>query len=49
MDVIDRVPSLGSRAAALRQRLVDRRVEANAYARQYGEDPPDIRDWRWHD
>ncbi|MFL5756841.1 MAG: phosphoketolase [Chloroflexota bacterium] len=48
MDVIDRVPSLGSRAAALRQRLVDRRVEANAYARQYGEDPPDIRDWRWH-
>jgi xylulose-5-phosphate/fructose-6-phosphate phosphoketolase len=47
MDVIDRVPSLGSHAAALRQEMADRRIEATAYAREVGEDPPAIRDWTW--
>ncbi len=47
MDVIDRVPGLGSRAAALRQRFSDDRLRARAYAREFGEDPPDIRDWTW--
>jgi xylulose-5-phosphate/fructose-6-phosphate phosphoketolase len=47
IDVIDRVPSLGSRAAALRQEMVDRRAEAAAYAREHGEDQPEIRDWTW--
>jgi xylulose-5-phosphate/fructose-6-phosphate phosphoketolase len=47
MDVIDRVPGLASTAAALRQDLVDERLRARAYAREVGEDPPEIRDWRW--
>ena len=47
MDVIDRVPTLGSRAAALRQLLVDERLRARAYAHQHGEDAPEIRDWTW--
>jgi xylulose-5-phosphate/fructose-6-phosphate phosphoketolase len=47
MDVIDRVPSLGSRAAELRQDMADRRVLARTYARQNGDDPPEIRDWSW--
>jgi xylulose-5-phosphate/fructose-6-phosphate phosphoketolase len=47
MDVIDRVPSLGSHAAELRQAMGDRRDEARAYARANGEDPPEIRDWTW--
>ena len=47
MDVIDRVPGLGSRAASLRQEMEDRRVVAQAYAREYGEDPPEITDWTW--
>ena len=47
MDVIDRVPSLGSRAAGLRQAMADRRVMAGAYAREHGEDPPEITDWTW--
>jgi len=47
MDVIDRVPSLGSRAAALRQEMVDRRVMARAYAFEHGEDPPDVSQWTW--
>jgi xylulose-5-phosphate/fructose-6-phosphate phosphoketolase len=47
MDVIDRVPGLASRAGHVRQRMVDRRLEASAYARAHGEDPPEIRDWTW--
>jgi xylulose-5-phosphate/fructose-6-phosphate phosphoketolase len=47
MDVIDRVPSLGSRAAELRQDMADRRVLARSYARASGDDPPEIRDWGW--
>ena len=47
MDVIDRVPSLGSRAAVLRQQMVDRRLAARAYTREHGEDDPAIADWTW--
>jgi xylulose-5-phosphate/fructose-6-phosphate phosphoketolase len=47
MDVIDRVPGLGSHAAELRQRMSDERVSARAYTRSAGEDPPAIRDWIW--
>jgi xylulose-5-phosphate/fructose-6-phosphate phosphoketolase len=47
MDVIDRVPTLGSRAAALRQEMVDARVLAHAYAVDHGDDPAEIRDWTW--
>ncbi len=47
MDVIDRVPGLGSRAAQLRQRMVDERLRARAYTRAEGEDPPEIRHWTW--
>jgi xylulose-5-phosphate/fructose-6-phosphate phosphoketolase len=47
MDVIDRVPGLAQTAAHLRQEMVDARLWARAYTRQYGDDPPDIRDWTW--
>lgn len=47
MDVIDRVPSLGGRAAVLRQRMVDARLAARAYTREHGEDDPAITDWTW--
>ena len=47
MDVIDRVPGLGSRAAQIRQLMADSRVEARAYTREHGEDAPEIRDWTW--
>jgi xylulose-5-phosphate/fructose-6-phosphate phosphoketolase len=47
MDVIDRVPGLGSHAAALRQRMVDERERAATYARTYGIDPTEISDWTW--
>jgi xylulose-5-phosphate/fructose-6-phosphate phosphoketolase len=47
IDVIDRVHELGSTAAAIRQDLVDERLRARAFAREHGEDPPEIRDWTW--
>ncbi len=47
IDVIDRVADLGSSAAGIRQDLVDERLRARAFAREHGEDPPEIRDWTW--
>jgi xylulose-5-phosphate/fructose-6-phosphate phosphoketolase len=49
MDVIDRVPTLGERAAHLRQEMVDERLRHRAYTRERGDDPPDVRDWTWPD
>lgn len=49
MDVIDRVPHLGTRAASLRQKLFDKRLEANRYAREFGEDLPEVANWVWPD
>ena len=49
MDVIDRVPSLGSKYAGLRQNMMDRRIEAAHYARTWGTDLPEIADWVWPD
>jgi xylulose-5-phosphate/fructose-6-phosphate phosphoketolase len=47
IDVIDRVPGIAARAAHLRQRMVDRRLECRAYTRLEGEDAPEIRNWAW--
>jgi xylulose-5-phosphate/fructose-6-phosphate phosphoketolase len=47
MDVIDRVPGLAARAGHLRQEMADRRLQARAYTREHGDDPPEIRDWTW--
>jgi xylulose-5-phosphate/fructose-6-phosphate phosphoketolase len=47
MDVIDRVPTLGSHAAAVRQRMVDARLAARRYTREHGEDDPAIAGWTW--
>ncbi|MDQ6900305.1 MAG: phosphoketolase family protein, partial [Candidatus Dormibacteraeota bacterium] len=47
MDVIDRVPRLGSRGAHLRQRMVDERLRARQYTRAHGDDAPQVHDWIW--
>jgi xylulose-5-phosphate/fructose-6-phosphate phosphoketolase len=47
MDVIDRVPGLGERAAHVRQAMVDARLRHRAYTREHGDDMPDVRDWVW--
>ena len=48
MDVIDRVPSLGYRAAHLKQTLRDKLTEHSLYIRENGEDLPEVRDWKWN-
>ncbi|MGZ6839391.1 MAG: phosphoketolase family protein [Frankiaceae bacterium] len=47
IDVIDRVPELGPRASHVRQHMVDERLRARIYTRAYGEDVPEIADWKW--
>ncbi|HMO10383.1 MAG TPA: phosphoketolase family protein, partial [Actinotalea sp.] len=49
IDVIDRVPSLGTRAAVLRQQMADARLRARQWTREHGEDIPEVRDWVWPD
>ena len=46
-DVIDRVPTLGTRCAALRQDMSDRLVDHAEYIRAHGDDLPAVREWRW--
>jgi xylulose-5-phosphate/fructose-6-phosphate phosphoketolase len=47
MDVIDRVPGLGARAALVRQHMADARARHVEYTREFGEDMPEVRDWTW--
>jgi xylulose-5-phosphate/fructose-6-phosphate phosphoketolase len=47
MDVIDRVPGLGPRAALVHQEMLDRRHTARDWTRRHGEDHPAVRDWVW--
>jgi xylulose-5-phosphate/fructose-6-phosphate phosphoketolase len=47
MDVIDRVPSLGARAALVRQQMADAKLAARQYTRVHGEDDPAIAGWTW--
>jgi xylulose-5-phosphate/fructose-6-phosphate phosphoketolase len=48
VDVIDRVDGLATRAAMLRQRMVDARMAARRYTRDNGEDDPEITNWSWN-
>ena len=43
MDVIDRVPGLGERAAELRQEMVDERLRLRRYTREFGDDAPEVK------
>jgi xylulose-5-phosphate/fructose-6-phosphate phosphoketolase len=46
-DVIDRVPGLGPSAAYLAQYIRDKLIDHKRYIRKYGEDMPEIRNWKW--
>ena len=47
MDVIDRVPGLGSRAAHIKERMKESILANRAYAHQHGIDAENVTNWRW--
>ena len=48
MDVIDRVPRTGEKGIYLKQQLKDKLIEHKQYIDKYGEDMPEIRNWKWN-
>ena len=46
-DVIDRLTGLGGEAAYVKQELFDKLVEHKHYIATYGDDMPEIKDWKW--
>jgi xylulose-5-phosphate/fructose-6-phosphate phosphoketolase len=47
MDVIDRLPGMGSRGAYIKQHLKNKLLDHKAYIDIHGEDMPEIRNWKW--
>ena len=47
IDVIDRVPRLSTVGAHAKQAFRDRLTEHRRYIERWGDDLPEIRDWRW--
>ena len=47
IDVIDRVPTLGYKAAHLRQLMRDKLIEHRQYIERHGQDMPEILTWQW--
>ena len=46
-EVIDRVPKLAARAAYAKQAIRDQLLEHKQHIAQYGDDLPEIANWRW--
>lgn len=49
MDTVNRLPQLGNRVSYLIQEMKDKLVEHRQYITTYGQDMPEIRNWRWND
>jgi xylulose-5-phosphate/fructose-6-phosphate phosphoketolase len=49
MDAIDRLPQVGDKGAYVKQFCRDKLIDHKRYIRTYGEDMPEIRNWRWRD
>ncbi|MCH9812053.1 phosphoketolase family protein [bacterium] len=47
IDLIDRLPHLGSKGIYLKQKLKDTLVEHKQYIDKYGKDMPQVLNWKW--
>ena len=47
IDVIDRVPSLGSRAAHVKEQMKEAILSNRSYAHEHGMDAAEVTNWRW--
>jgi xylulose-5-phosphate/fructose-6-phosphate phosphoketolase len=48
-DAIDRIPHLSNIGAHVKQMLRDKPIEHKQYIAKYGDDMPEIKDWKWPD
>jgi xylulose-5-phosphate/fructose-6-phosphate phosphoketolase len=46
-DVVDRAENIGYSGAYIKQKMRDKLIEHKEYIMKYGEDMPEIRDWKW--
>jgi xylulose-5-phosphate/fructose-6-phosphate phosphoketolase len=49
MDAIDRLPQTGEKGLYLKRLLKDKLIDHAEYIRKYGEDLPEVRNWKWSD
>ncbi|RPI16149.1 MAG: phosphoketolase family protein [Ignavibacteriae bacterium] len=47
MDVIDRVPKLESTSGHVKQEMRNKIIDHKNYIYEYGDDMPEIKDWKW--
>jgi len=47
IDAIDRLPQTGAKGVYLKQQLQNKLIEHRHYINKYGQDMPEIRDWKW--
>ena len=46
-DVVTRLQHLGAKGDYLKQKMQDKLIEHKLYVDQYGQDLPEIRNWKW--
>jgi xylulose-5-phosphate/fructose-6-phosphate phosphoketolase len=47
MDTIDRLPQTGNKGIFLKQQLKEKLIEHKQYIDTYGQEMPEIRNWKW--
>ncbi len=47
MDTIDRLPQTGEPGLFVKQQLKDKLIEHTQYIRKFGQDMPEVRQWKW--
>ncbi|PWU09659.1 MAG: phosphoketolase [Verrucomicrobia bacterium] len=48
IDVIDRLPQLGTKCMYLKEALQDKLIEHRSYICRYGQDLSEVRNWKWN-